>query len=115
MSNGDIILRAGYAPMSFDIALYASGGTRDYRWTAKPLSVEKRVDKDRHLPHEPFIVLEDAKQLQDMFDDLWRLGLRPSARSDEYKAQLETMRGHLDDMRALVFKDNRIINLGEKS
>jgi hypothetical protein len=55
----------------------------------------------------PVAKIEDSKHLQDLIDDLWSLGLRPSARADEYKAQLDSTRDHLNDMRALVFKGKR--------
>jgi len=72
---------------------------------AKPVVMEPKTD--RFMSVEPCMVFDDKKELQSLMDDLWCMGLRPSARSDEYKAQLNTMRNHLNDMRALVFKDKR--------
>ena len=71
---------------------------------AEPI-VMKEVD--RFASTEPTISFDRKEELQDLLDDLWLLGLRPSARSDEYKAQLESVKDHLNDMRQLVFKGKR--------
>ena len=91
-------IRASYEPMNQRIGLYILEGDRH----AEPLVLIK------HGPHEhigPTVSIDNKGQLQTLFDDLWCLGLRPSARSDEYKAQLESVKDHLNDMRCLVFKN----------
>jgi hypothetical protein len=60
-------------------------------------------EKEKFETIEPFLTFDDKSDLQGLIDDLWMMGLRPSSRSDEYKAQLETMENHLNDMRCLVF------------
>ena len=64
----------------------------------------KWKDVKRHEPMKPALAIDSKTELQELMDDLWRIGLRPSERADEYKAQLGSMRDHLNDMRTLVFK-----------
>lgn len=83
---------------------YVTGLTLD---TADPASAE---------PVKPFLseTREDQQDnygdvtgfLQAMMDAGWKLGIRPSGHKD---AQNETkaLRGHLEDMRALVFNKDR--------
>ena len=50
--------------------------------------------------------------MQTLFDDLWRLGLRPSKSIDNYVGEIadirsevfRSMKAHLDDMRTIVFR-----------
>ena len=53
-------------------------------------------------PTEPTLSVVKKEQLQNLMDDLWGLGLRPSVKADSYKAELEAVRYHLEDMRELV-------------
>ncbi len=95
-------IRANWEPRKQRIEIYVTdemGGSYLY---AEP--VVMTPTKERFEYREPCMIVDDAKEFQSLFDDLWSLGLRPSAGPDEYKAQLKTMKDHLNDMRALVFK-----------
>lgn len=71
----------------------------------EPLKLKTMPKEDAEgIPMRPVCMFKRLEEFQQLFDDLWVLGMRPSARSDEYKAQLETMKHHLNDMRAIVFK-----------
>ncbi len=97
-------LRAYYTPGSFKIGLYGSSVIEGKRFVVEPVET-KAVEK--YEASLPFLEVNEKGEFQDLLDDLWSMGLRPSAKADEYKAQLETMKNHLNDMRALVFKSNR--------
>lgn len=46
----------------------------------------------------------DAKAVQQLMDDLWRCGYRPSE-GEGSAGQLASVKYHLEDMRKLVFKE----------
>ena len=94
-------IRACYEPFNMRTALYFTDEKDGFRYRAQPLVFERTQG---FTTIEPTVSFEDKSELQSLMDDLWSMGLRPSARSDEYKAQLGTMRDHLNDMRAIVFK-----------
>ncbi len=100
-------IRAVANPMKgFGVDLYITEGNRRYLAVAGPILMERK-ERESFDQIEPCITFDRQDDMQDLMDDLWRMGLRPSARSDEYKAQLESVTGHLNDMRALVFKDKK--------
>ena len=94
-------IRACYEPMFNRVGLYFMAVKGNDRYKVEPLVLTKT---ERFESVSPTVSVEDKRELQDLMDDLWSMGLRPSARSDEYKAQLSTMKNHLNDMRTLVFK-----------
>ena len=87
-----------------DYGVWIMDGSGENRVNGEPI-VMKPIE--RNLAAMPVLRLDDEQSLQDLLDDLWSIGLRPSARADEYKAQLDSTRDHLNDMRALVFKGKR--------
>ena len=86
------------------LGLFIADRTGDRHGNAEPI-IFKQSESQTYTPS--CAKFERKEDFQDLLDDLWSMGLRPSARSDEYKAQLETMKDHLNDMRAIVFKDKR--------
>ena len=86
------------------LGLFIADKTGNIHCNAQPIVFEK-TDTNCYTPS--CVRFDRKEEFQDLFDDLWSMGLRPSARSDEYKAQLETMKDHLNDMRAIVFKEKR--------
>lgn len=71
---------------------------------AVPGTVTMRVltENEQNLHHPPFLQL-DREAGQQLMDELWNVGLRPSEGSGSAGSLAATQR-HLDDMRALVFK-----------
>ncbi|MBN2591624.1 MAG: hypothetical protein JXA96_17290 [Sedimentisphaerales bacterium] len=99
-------IRANYEPgYQHKIALY--GYEKDK--AINPITTTEITE--RYLPFEPFLRLEKKEELQLLFNDLWHLGLRPTEGTDEYKSELKAMRNHLNDMRALVFTENKRVDL----
>lgn len=95
-------IRATWEPRLQRIGLYVTDEIGGKHLYSEPVVMTQR--KERFEYREPCIVIEDKKELQSLFDDLWSMGLRPSEGTDEYKAQLGSMRDHLNDTRAIVFK-----------
>ncbi len=81
--------------------LYVTGSKDGKAFKALPVEF---TGTERYEHIEPCITIDSKTELQELMDDLWSSGLRPSARANEYKAQLGSMRDHLNDMRTLVFK-----------
>ena len=94
-------IRACYEPMHQRVGLYFTLIDGNEHYKVEPLVMSK-IERFENI--SPTISIDDKSELQDLIDDLWSMGLRPSARADEYKAQLHTMNNHLNDMRTLVFK-----------
>ena len=69
---------------------------------ALPLTLVTRRREDEGLPALPAFTLS-REASQQLMDELWQVGLRPSEGSGSAGALAATQR-HLDDMRALVFK-----------
>jgi hypothetical protein len=97
-------IRMRYDPEYGNYGLWIMDGSGESRVNGEPITMRPIGQYEAALP---VAKIEDIKCLQDLIDDLWYLGLRPSARADEYKAQLDSTRDHLNDMRALVFKGKR--------
>jgi hypothetical protein len=66
---------------------------------AAPLVMEPAQEGQEYRP----AFTMDQKQAQDIMDQLWQCGLRPSEGSGSAGALAATQR-HLEDMRTLVFK-----------
>ncbi len=97
------------APWDFDYGIYlrlvTSGidGERSVGY-GQPIQVETRKASDESLFENPQPILRCRKEeLQQLMDELWRAGLRPSEGSGSAGAMLATQR-HLEDMRTLVFE-----------
>lgn len=99
-------IRLHYEPSSCWYGLYIF----DDDGAAKPVEM---ISRDRFESRPSCVNFDDKQELQDLIDDLWSIGLRPSARPDEYKAQLHTMNNHLNDMRTLVFKERNDLTIGK--
>ncbi len=99
-------IRAFWEPRYQRISLYATDEIGGKFLHAEPVKMSS--SEERFEYRKPCFEIGDKKELQDLLDDLWSLGLRPSERPDEYKAQLGSMRDHLNDMRAIVFKSGFI-------
>ena len=95
-------IKATWEPRHQRIGLYVTDEIGGKWLYAEP--VVMTPSKERFEYRDPCMMIDDKKELQGLFDDLWSMGLRPSVRPDEYKAQLGSMRDHLNDMRAIVFK-----------
>lgn len=50
----------------------------------------------------PPLVTLSVDNTQSLFEELWRLGFRPSQAQDEYKGELKATKYHLEDMRKLA-------------
>ena len=94
-----------WEPQHQRFGLYVTGEKDGKPFKALPVEF---TGTERYESIEPCITIDNKTELQGLMDDLWSSGLRPSARSDEYKAQLGSMRDHLNDMRAIVFKSGFI-------
>lgn len=87
-------------PLAGEIALYAAqDGDDGRRGVVQNLTLEWR---ERGEMARPFVHL-DYDSAQQLMDELWNCGLRPSEGSGSAGALAATQR-HLDDMRKLVFK-----------
>lgn len=70
-------------------------------YVAKPLEWEEHEEGfNLHMVEPTFSLLPD--RAQQLFDELWRQGLRPSHKIDE-ASQLEAVKRHLEDMRQITF------------
>lgn len=61
--------------------------------------------EDDGMIHEPTMLL-DNKTAQALMDALWSCGIRPN-NGEGMDAQVTAIRYHLEDMRRLVFKDDK--------
>ena len=91
-----------WEPMRQRFGLYITKQEGDQTFTGKPLQFG---ETGRFETIEPVASIKDKTELQELMDSMWSAGLRPSIRADEYRAQLGSMRDHLNDMRAIVFKE----------
>lgn len=71
----------------------------NYFCSAEPLVMVKR---EPFIPISPSFTLS-PKATQQLMDDLWRCGFRPSE-GEGSAGQLASVKYHLEDMRKLVFK-----------
>ena len=69
---------------------------------AEPLIMRTRTDEELFSVVEPTVTLSPTAA-QQLIDDLWDCGLRPSEGSGSAGAMAATER-HLEDMRTLVFE-----------
>lgn len=69
---------------------------------ALPLTLKQRTPADEGVEAFPVFSLRD-EQAQNLIDELWRVGFRPSEGSGSAGSLAATER-HLADMRHLVFK-----------
>lgn len=69
---------------------------------AQPLTLIERNPEEEGMEAPPMFSLRD-EQAQNLMDELWRIGLRPSEGSGSAGSLAATER-HLADMRHLVFK-----------
>lgn len=69
-------------------------------FTAKPIELEEVKDHFQ-VYHEPTLRI-GIERAQELMDDLWRCGLRPTEGTGSAGALAATQR-HLEDMRKLVF------------
>jgi len=83
--------------LAFAIEQPASGQVR----VARPLIFEETDPADGF---EPTIRLTEA-EAQDLINELWRTGLRPTHGISDEKGALSATERHLEDMRRLVFAD----------
>ncbi len=97
-------IRLSTTPHFMGFALHLFQKRPDGYNIAKPIIWEKIKEGTEVCP---CITVHRKELLQELMDDMWLIGLRPSFKADEYKAQLETMKYHLEDMRTLVFKRKR--------
>jgi len=97
-----------WEPQHQRFGLYITKSDGAQKVKAMPVKYEKT---ERFEYVKPCVTIENKTELQELMDDLWSIGLRPSARSDEYKAQLKTMNNHLNDMRTLVFKERKDLTI----
>lgn len=96
----NIEIRAELRDFGHNIAL--AGLARSQHAVAKPLTMEK-IDPGSFA--EPFAVL-GRTEAQQLMDDLWRCGLRPSEGTGSAGSLRATER-HLEDMRTLVFEGGK--------
>lgn len=93
-------------PWDFDLGLYLTIRNGDgNRGIALPLQIKMLTDEetmDAANTAMPMVSLR-KDEAQQLMDELWRAGLRPSEGSGSAGSLAATER-HLADMRALVFK-----------
>ena len=69
---------------------------------ALPLTFKTYEPAERGMPIAPALCLTQT-EAQELMDELWRVGLRPTEGTGSAGALAATQR-HLEDMRALIFK-----------
>jgi len=69
---------------------------------AQPLTLVEMKPEDEGTEMPPMFSLRD-EQAQNLIDELWRIGLRPTEGTGSAGSLAATQR-HLEDMRTLVFK-----------
>jgi hypothetical protein len=91
-------------PWAFDLGLYLTAKTGDGKFAiALPVQMKVLTDEETmSASHAPICDLR-KDEAQQLMDELWRAGLRPSEGSGSAGSLAATER-HLADMRALVFK-----------
>ena len=72
-------------------------------WTAMQPGVMAKQDRNQVVP--AFLEVEND-EAQQLMDTLWECGLRPTEGSGSAGSLAATQR-HLEDMRTLVFKENK--------
>lgn len=93
-------------PWDFDLGLYVTGKINDGKFAiALPVQMKVLTDEETMTATQnaspTFELRKD--EAQQLMDELWRVGLRPSEGSGSAGSLAATER-HLADMRALVFK-----------
>lgn len=106
--------RIGSEPWHFDYGIYYRELFHDgtVAFPAKPLEMHAYSRSDlAATAFEPQPIMRvDKDALQQLMDELWRVGIRPSEGAGSAGAMLATQR-HLEDMRALVFKTTPVAQI----
>ena len=106
MVKGDILpieVMARRLEWSYGISLFMRQRTIGHGSTiAQPIVF---APFDDHLIAEPMIKLQ-IEQAQQLMDELWQCGIRPSEGAGSAGAMAATQK-HLEDMRKLVFKEKK--------
>ena len=89
---GISIFGGDYPPNSDDVGIF------------KPL-VCTRVSWAKGITSEPILTITD-EAAQELMDSLWYSGIRPTS-GEGNVGQIGAMKEHLNDMRKLVFKEDR--------
>lgn len=105
----DIIeIRADHDPLRYrrgvDLTIYqlsARGGAEQIA-IAENLTFRTLKEEDFCCHQQPTVTI-GSKAAQQLMDELWRCGLRPTAGAGS-AGQLTAVQSHLEDMRSLVFK-----------
>lgn len=82
------------------------------QYDAEPVVMKAQTQEDYFRPMNPTVSLSPTAA-QQLIDDLWDCGLRPSEGSGSAGAMAATQR-HLEDMRALVFNPEMLMNEDKK-
>ena len=93
------------ATMGRFIELFIYQRHQNQFWVASPL--EMVMTDEMSMPEATAVIT--LEQARDVMDQLWRIGIRPSADLYGSHEVVGAMKAHLDDMRRLVFsgKDNQ--------
>ncbi len=104
VTKTEIALSASWNPRCQVMEMYGVGvNEMGERCVLRPVEFSK-ASKERFETIEPFMFFDGPEKLQGLFDDMWRIGLRPTEKADGYKAELAATKTHLNDMRNIVFK-----------
>ena len=87
------------ATMGRYIELYIYQRYQNQAWVASP--IEMVMTDELSMPDATAIITPE--QATEIMDNLWRLGIRPSADLYGSHEVVGAMKAHLDDMRRLVF------------
>lgn len=100
-----MLIRARFADWenSLQLAAWQLGNDGRTRRVSAVFTVHDD-DKEGNIA-EPFLNL-DRKDAQQLFDELYRCGMRPSD-GQPTSDQIAAIKYHLEDMRRLVFKPNQ--------
>lgn len=90
-----------YAPDYMAYTAYLTGRDGDRRYVALPAAFTLKEQTELGVMTEPTLVIK-AEQAQQLIDELWAAGLRPN-NGEGGLAQVDAIKAHLADMRALVF------------
>lgn len=106
MTNDKLRIRAVNAPWYAGIEILISEHPNQHRpYAVATEMVFRQVTPGEFIKPTCVLDMQDAQQL---IDELWQCGLRPS-QAQASAGALSATQKHLDDMRALVFKKTDLI------
>lgn len=92
-------VNVGYEPRNKKFGMWVNLYEGYTRRVAEKLTIREATEVECIEPIAQF----EKETMQELFDDLWNLGFRPSDANSDPQRVIESLNNHLNDMRFLLF------------